>query len=281
MHSRIFRTAFYVFFLGWGTCVKATEEATMEVVLNAVPAEYAKLVRPLNTLLLKFREEENLARAMFRQQLSEYEDSARASTDPITAKEIITEIQSLKEWIDKGGECPKCDKTQQLIVQFGRSIEVARQKLDRPLFKLTRRLNRDRYTNHAESIDKAYQRLGNVLDFSSIAKPRAVFTGYRSPSGSQSQVPLLFAIEEIEGIDMEGRVEINWSYVRHPVHTISGRYKDNSVEFRTLTSRDSSRKTDHSLLYQGKLYGRVLIGTYSGLDSGGKPLTGSFLVKLN
>jgi hypothetical protein len=266
--------------ISWGTFALRADEPTMEDVLREIPAEYGNLVKPVISLLEKFREEEDHTKEAFRQKLLEVKQAARSLNDPATAKEIIAQVDGFGEWIDKGGPFPNCDKIYQVIIQYGTAIEVSRNKLVRPLAKLTLKLKKDMATVHLESVNSAFQKLGDVLDTSAVAKPKAVFMGYRIPAGSKDQVPLLFAIEEVLGNSIKGKVEINWSVVRHPVHTMSAEYSGNAIALQTLASRDFAKKTDSSLHYSGKLYGRVLTGTYSGRDQKGKQLAGSFLVIL-
>lgn len=280
----MYRLTLFVFtfscVVGWGTFALRAVEPTMEDVLRQIPTEYGKLVKPVISLLEKFREEEDHTKKAFRQELLEVKQAARSLNDPETAKEIIEQIDGFEEWIEKGGPFPSCDKIYQVIIQYGTAIEVSRNKLVRPLAKLTLKLRNDKATVHLESVSSAFQKLGDVLNASAVVKPKAVLKGYRIPAGSKDQVPLLFAIEEVVGNSIKGRVEVNWSYVRHPVHTMSAEYIDNAIALQTLASRDFANKTDSPLQYSGKLYGRVLTGTYTGRDQKGKQLAGSFLVIL-
>lgn len=264
----------------WGAISLRADEPTMEDVLQEIPAEYGKLVKPVLSGLKEFREEEEHAKETIRKGLIEFKQAARALNDPVTAEEIIVQVDGFEEWIDKGGPFPNCDKIYQLIIQYGAAIEESRNKLVRPLAKLTLKLKKDMAVVHLESVNSAFLKLGDVLDTSAVAKPKAVFKGYRIPAGSKDQVPLLFAIEEVVGTSIKGKVEINWSVVRHPVHSMSAEYSGNAIVLQTLGSRDFSNKTDIPLLYSGKLYGSVLAGTYTGKDGKGKPATGTFLVIL-
>lgn len=268
-------------------CCALTPSATfgqgvsLETVLKDVPESLAadrdKFARTLKT----FRAREDSLISRTEQELDRLAVQLKndRSINDQQRLAFSLQIDRTRNWLRNGTSLGELGCTVKIIIDSSRKAHSLRSPVERAAHSLSKKL-RAEDVNVAEKFDRAVFLLGGVFNGHTVMVPGMVFNGERIPAGAMQGATMRFTFGTKDGGLGSAKVETGMQFLGHPHHALS--WQIEGLAFRATTGETvrPENRLDSLLQYDGMFIGDVIFGTYSGKDSRGQYVKGSFRVKL-
>lgn len=255
---------------------EAASDKSLEDLLEQVPDNYSAARDSVTKRLKAYRRWSESYRATAIRDLNVRYDRAVRTLGPVSHQAI--HVKTTFDWLN-GTAGPPNDKTAVAwTVNFVEAIVSQQEVVWKPLAILIRDLNKTGNLSEAALLHHAFLGLEAAPRPNGQLLMKRTFRGYRiSPDGKKMR-RMQFKVSHGDDSQWSGAVELDYGYRTHPVHHLSGNSSGPYLIAQTGATKSFGSRGDRAWSYSASLFGRSLVGRYSGRNSKGRLETGLFML---